>query len=307
MRILIAEDNRIQLRLLRGLLTGWGHEVVVATDGEQAWAALGGDNPPSLAILDWMMPAMDGLRICRELRKPSERAYTYILLLTAKDRKADLVEAMDAGADDYLTKPFDAQELKSRLLAGKRLLDLQEQLIAGNRKLLFQATHDNLTGLLNRGAILDVLLNEFARSRREKHSVGVLLADIDYFKKINDIYGHAMGDSVLRETAQTIRSTVRTYDSVGRYGGEEFLIVLPGCDLKSSEGKAEQIRQAVSTNVIRTVEQGSLGTLSIGAISVRASIEYERVLNAVDAALYEAKRKGRNRVQTADWTLAPGL
>ncbi len=234
MRILIAEDNRIQLRLLRGLLTV-GHEVVVATTESRHGGACG-DNPPSLAILDWMMPAMDGLRICRELRKPSERAYTYILLLTAKDRKADLVEAMDAGADDYLTKPFDAQELKSRLLAGKRLLDLQEQLIAGNRKLLFQATHDNLTGLLNRGAILDVLLNEFARSRREKHSVGVLLADIDYFKKINDIYGHAMGDSVLRETAQTIRSTVRTYDP-WTLRWRRIPNRPSGCDLKSSEGK----------------------------------------------------------------------
>jgi two-component system cell cycle response regulator len=300
MKILIAEDEPIQLRLLRGLLTRWGHEVVVATDGEQAWSVLTGDNAPNLAILDWIMPAMDGVRICRDLRKLSERPYTYILVLTARDHKKDLVEALEAGADDYLAKPFDVDELKARIHAGQRLLDLQEQLVKANLALQFQASHDALTGILNRGAILEMLFNEFARSKRDRKPVGVILADIDHFKNINDMYGHATGDVVLRQTAQAIRSVTRTYDSVGRYGGEEFLIVVPGCDAKASQEKAEQIRLTVSAEPIQTAGGGETTvTLSLGVVSVCAPTDYQKALDAADAALYRAKREGRNRVESA--------
>jgi two-component system cell cycle response regulator len=172
MRILVAEDELVQRRLLEGLLTQWGHEVIVASHGEQAWSVLEGENRPDLAILDWVMPGMDGLRVCREQRKDADHKYIYILLLTAKDRKQDFVEAMEAGADEYLVKPF-AQELKARLIAGKRILDLQEQLVCANRSLQFQASHDTLTTLFNRGAIAGILQNEFARALREGKSVRV--------------------------------------------------------------------------------------------------------------------------------------
>ena len=299
MRILIAEDEPVQLRVLEGLLTKWGHDVVVASDGSQAWSVLTGDSPPDLAILDWIMPAMDGLRICRELRSISGRTYTYILVLTARDHKEDLVEALEAGADDYLAKPFHPQELKARLHAGQRVLDLQEQLVKANQALQIRASHDALTGILNRGAILDVLLNEFARSRRDRKPVGVILADIDHFKKVNDTHGHTTGDVVLRQTAQTIRSVIRSYDSVGRYGGEEFLIVVPGCDVNLSKQKAEQIRLAMSAAPIQTAANGAVTvTLSLGVVSACAPDNGQEVLEAADRALYQAKREGRNRVES---------
>lgn len=299
MRILVAEDEPTQLLLLRRLLTKWGHDVVVARDGEEAWFALTGDSPPNLAILDWIMPAMDGLRICQELRKLPGKEYIYILILTARDHKKDLVEALEAGADDYLTKPFDSQELKARLHAGKRILDLHEQLLQANRNLQFQASHDALTGLLNRGAILQALFNEFARSRRERKPVGIILADVDHFKSINDIYGHTAGDVVLRHVGQTTCSVVRTYDSVGRYGGEEFLIVVPGCDAAAARKKAEEIRVTVSGEAIQTTGTLAIAvTVSMGVISVCAPTDYQEVVDAADVALYRAKREGRNRVET---------
>src|SRR5262249_10467443 len=184
--------------------------------------------------------------ICRELREIPGRAYTYILVLTARDQKDDLVEALEAGADDYLAKPFHAQELKARLHAGERLIDLQEQLLQANQALQVRASHDALTGILNRGAVLEAMLSELARSRRDRKPVGVILADIDHFKSVNDTHGHTAGDIVLRQTAQAIRSVVRPYDFVGRYGGEEFLVIVPGCDLEQTKQKAEQVRRTVS-------------------------------------------------------------
>ena len=296
MKILIAEDEPIQLRLLQSLLTGWDHDVVLATDGDRAWSILTAENPPNMAILDWMMPAMDGLRICKRLRQSGAETYTYILVITARNQKQDLVEALEAGADDYLTKPFNVHELKARLHAGKRVLDLEERLRSANSSLQFQATHDTLTGLLNRGAILDALLNEFARARRELKSVGVILADIDHFKEINDTYGHATGDVVLRETAYCMRSVIRTYDSLGRYGGEEFLIVLPGCDTQAASQKADQIRLAVAANRIANAENVAV-TVSLGVVSVCTLTDYRQVLADADAALYLAKRRGRNRAE----------
>lgn len=211
-----------------------------------------------------------------------------------------MVQALEAGADDYLTKPFDNEELKARLQAGKRVLDLQEELLKTNNTLQLQASHDGLAGLLNRGAILEMLLNEFARSRRERRPVGVILADLDHFKNINDTHGHATGNLVLRQTARIIRSAVRTYDSVGRYGGEEFLIVIPGCDEDISFHKADQIRRAVEAEPVQTPEgKEACVTLSLGVVSVCSPVDYESVLDSADAALYAAKREGRNRVKNA--------
>jgi two-component system cell cycle response regulator len=301
MRILIAEDETIQRRLLERLLTAWGHDVTVATDGQQALSALRGKNPPDLAILDWVMPGMDGLQVCRELRKGLRQKYIYVVLLTAKDRKQDLVEAMEAGADEYLAKPFDAQELKARLIAGKRILDLQEQLVSANLSLQFQATHDPLTGLLNRGAIVRILQNESARALRERKHVGIILVDIDHFKKINDTRGHSAGDSVLFRVAQQMQSCVRGYDSVGRYGGEEFLIVLPGCSSRMATERAEQIRLVLSEPIPDTPENRI--TASMGVVAAHGATRIEELLSKADAALYRAKHAGRNRVESIDDTV----
>jgi two-component system cell cycle response regulator len=295
MRILIAEDETVQRRLLERLLTGWGHEVVVASDGQQALSLLRDRNHPDLAILDWMMPGADGLTVCRELRHADGQAYIYIILLTARDRKRDLLEAMEAGADDYLAKPFDAQELRVRLNAGKRVLDLQDQLVSANRSLQFQAAHDPLTGLFNRGAIVGILQNELMRAQRERKPVSIIMVDIDHFKQINDTRGHSAGDAVLRRAAERMQASVRSYDAVGRYGGEEFLIVFPGCSARMAKERAEQIRLILSEPSPSPSEKQI--TVSMGVASANNPTQGEDMLSCADAALYRAKRDGRNRVE----------
>lgn len=291
MRILIAEDEAVQRCLLEQLLKNWGHEVVTAKDGTEAWSTLQGENPPNTVILDWMMPGMDGIALCQALRARIDRPYSYVLLLTSKDQKDDLVSAMEAGADDYLKKPFDTSELKARLLAGKRILDLQDQLVSAS-------THDALTGILNRGAIIDSLRRELARVQRQGTQLGLILVDIDHFKSVNDSLGHLAGDAVLRATARTIHLAVRDYDSVGRYGGEEFLVVLPGCDTENAKARAEQIRLTVSgTNVTPSLPR--LVTVSMGVCATCEAVDPDRLLQAADEALYRAKRAGRNRVVVA--------
>lgn len=287
MKILIADDEPVQRRVLESWLVKWGHEVVVAKDGAEAWSVLQADRPPLLAILDWMMPGMNGLQVCQELRKSPGRPYVYTLLLTSKNRKQDLVDGLEGGADDFLKKPFDSGELKARLETGMRILTLQADLV-------FASNHDALTGLLNRRAILETLHREFVRASREHSWVGVLVADLDHFKEINDTFGHLRGDAVLRRVAQIMQSNVRVYDSVGRYGGEEFLIVLPRCHLMIATERADQIRRAVNKQC--SVEARAI-TLSLGVTADSGHSEMERVLHVADAALYRAKREGRNRVE----------
>src|SRR5580704_1147440 len=193
-RVLAAEDNPVFQSMLRSMLTKWGYDPVIARDGAEAWRALDAEDAPRLAILDWMMPGMDGVEICRRVRAAGREPYIYILLLTARTESRDLVDGMEAGADDYLTKPFIAHELRVRLRAGQRILDLQSELMATREALRVQATHDSLTGLPNRGAILDILQTELSRASRESRPLAVVMADIDRFKQINDTRGHQAGD-----------------------------------------------------------------------------------------------------------------
>lgn len=298
MRILIAEDEPLQRLLLETLLTDLGHEVILTRNGDEALAALNREEPVRLAILDWMMPGISGVKVCSEIRANSARPYVYILLLTAKNQKRDLIEAFESGVDDYLSKPVNAPELKARLRAGMRILDLEEKLVAATETLRLQSMHDSLTGLLNRGAILDVLQRELARGMRENTRVGVILVDVDHFKKINDTFGHEQGDRALLEISRKMQSSIRIYDAVGRYGGEEFLIVLPGCNSESTREKGERIRELID-------KQGSDQfrhpiSVSMGATSVSSTMDYQQILRMADAALYQAKSRGRNRVELAD-------
>ena len=264
MKILVAEDNSVSRRMLEALLSKCGYEVAVTTDGAQAWKILQGDDAPRLALLDWMMPELAGVDICRSIRQRVGRPYVYVVVLTGKNRKQDLLEALEAGADDYLTKPFDAEELEARLRTGQRILKLEDALIAAGEALRFQATHDVLTGLSNRADILNTLRRELARGRRERRCVGVVLADLDRFKNINDTYGHQAGDAVLRQVSGRMLSSVRAYDSVGRYGGEEFLIVAPSSSGADVAGLAERVRRAIEASPLRTLA-GEMGvTLSLG-------------------------------------------
>ncbi len=297
-RILIAEDSASSRCLLEASLRKWGYEVVAASDGNEAWDRLQRPDAPRLAILDWMMPGLSGLEVCRRVRALRDNRYTYILLVTSRTQREDLIEGLEAGADDYVTKPFDQQELRVRLEAGRRILRLEEALLAAQAALREQATTDELTGLWNRRMILELLERELARTEREGTPLGVVVGDLDRFKRVNDTHGHLAGDGVLREVAQRMRVLCRNYDSVGRYGGEEFLLILPGCDVHAAESHAERLRIAIESRPVETAEGTVAVTCSFGATSVpggrRATAK--AVIRVADNALYRAKKAGRNCV-----------
>jgi two-component system, cell cycle response regulator len=302
MKVLIADDEPVSRRLLELSLSRWGYHVVVASDGLEVARILQEPTAPKLLVLDWLMPGMDGIQICREIRERQDEAYTYVLLLTSKRAKDDIVEGLESGADDYLTKPFDPHELKVRLRTGRRILHLMDQLVTAREALREMAMRDALTGLWNRAAIAEVLDNELMRTRRESTSLGVVMFDLDHFKSINDTYGHPAGDDVLRETARTVRSVIRTYDFAARFGGEEFLLVLPGCDEVTAVSHGERLRKAISGLVVPTPQGEIRVTASFGvAVSGRdPSIDVKTLIQSADDALYRAKRGGRNRVELAE-------
>jgi two-component system cell cycle response regulator len=301
MRILIADDEPVSRRVLQGLLTKWGYEVDLVEDGDAAWARLNSADAPRIALLDWMMPGQNGIDVCSKLRRYRPEPYTYVLLLTAKDAKESVVEGLESGADDYLTKPFHPQELKARLRVGLRLLELEDTLVQARESMRFRATHDALTGVWNRGAILEMLDREISRSMREGLSLGVLIGDLDHFKAVNDTHGHLAGDSVLREITRRIQSAVRPYDAVGRYGGEEFLILLPGCIRAEAADKAEQFRTAIIHTPIETPAGPLRITMSFGGVAIANWTQdtANQILQTADAALYRAKLEGRNRAVMA--------
>jgi two-component system, cell cycle response regulator len=305
-KILVAEDDPVSRRLLEVTLSKWGYEVITCADGQAAWEVLQAPDAPQLVILDWMMPRLDGLQVCKNVRNPDERPaepYIYIILLTAKSQKTDMVIGLEAGADDYLTKPFDAQELRMRLRAGRRILDLLDELVQAREIMREQARKDSLTQLCTRATVLELLTYELDRSQRDSVDrdapVSVVLADLDHFKHINDTYGHLAGDAVLREIARRMRDALRPYDSIGRYGGEEFLLVLSNCDTLGAAAMAERLLQAVRKDTIVLAEGTVSVTLSAGVATSGAVQDPETLLGAADAALYRAKRGGRNRVEVA--------
>jgi diguanylate cyclase (GGDEF)-like protein len=297
-KILLAEDSHIYRRLIEAQFKEWGFSFVLARDGKEAWKQLCIPDAPRLALLDWVLPEIDGLEICRRLRTRSDKVpYTYTILLTAKSRQQEMLEAMEAGADDFLPKPFDPPELKARLLVGKRIVELQQKLVSTNEALHFAASHDFLTGLWSRAEILGFLQRELARSRRDRSPVGVILADVDHFKKVNDTLGHDCGDAVLKTVAAGLGHSLREYDGVGRYGGEEFLMVIPGCDSEITMRRANQIRESIAAKPIVTGSGSISVTLSMGATIADSSTDMEDLIRRADAALYKAKRNGRNRVE----------
>jgi two-component system cell cycle response regulator len=299
MEILIAEDDPTSRQILVALLSKWGYKVLATCDGAQAWEALHGAEAPRLAILDWMMPEMDGPELCRRLRQEKEGRshYTYILLLTARGAKEDLVQGMEAGADDYLVKPFDPQELKVRIRAGQRIVELEAQLQAVQEELRRQSMTDPLTGILNRRAVLERLEAEISRAGRENTSLGLGIVDLDHFKQVNDTFGHLAGDDVLKESVRRVRGSLRAYDVFGRVGGEEFLVVLPGTPLSGAKGVAERLRKAISQSPVSTHKGLVRVTASLGVTVWTVREGVDSLIERADRALYMAKAKGRNRVE----------
>ncbi|MBI5280243.1 MAG: diguanylate cyclase [Candidatus Solibacter usitatus] len=297
MKVLVADDSLVMRRLLESTLQGWGFDVVCSQDGEDALEILLGPEAPQLAILDWMMPGLPGPEICRKVRARRTSGYTYILLLTSRGRREDIVEGMGAGADDYVVKPFDKHELEVRLRAGRRIIDLQSELLRVQEALREQATHDALTGLWNRASALEALERESARAARENRPLGVVMIDIDHFKQVNDQHGHQAGDEILRAFGARLTGVMRPYDFLGRYGGEEFLAVVPGCDAAGLNSHAERMRAVVEGLPFRAggVEFHITASFGLSAKPGEGAVDCEGLLRAADDALYLAKRQGRNR------------
>lgn len=307
MKVLIADDSLVMRRLLEASLASWGYDVVCVNDGEAAWDALKEEDAPPIAILDWMMPGHSGLEICRMVRSLTRPFYTYVILLTARGLREDLVEGLGAGADDYVVKPFDKHELEVRLRAGRRIVELQSELLRAQEALREQATRDALTKIWNRRSILEILAREGDRAAREGAALGLLMVDIDHFKSINDSYGHQAGDQVLGSIAARLAGAVRSYDSIGRYGGEEFLIVVPRCSGPDLMSQANRIRESLCQEA---VEIGGITlriTASIGASCWEAGtpVAIESLIRAADSALYQAKDAGRNAALFASPSAEP--
>lgn len=299
MRILIADDDFISRQLLKVILTTAGHEVLDVSDGQRAWELLQSEFIP-FVITDWIMPELDGITLIQRIRAARFPGYTYIILVTSRDDKADVVAGLQSGADDYLTKPFEPDELQARIAIGERILTLEANLRQARDQLHFQATHDQLTGLLNRPAIVEHAAGELVRSHRTSQPLSLILLDIDHFKSFNDQHGHLVGDQILQLVCTTITQVTRPYDKVGRWGGEEVLIVLPDASLAVASVVGERVRSTIATTSLTTDDGSRLScTVSLGICSTSVTgseeISLDDMFQRTDEALYRAKNAGRNR------------
>jgi diguanylate cyclase (GGDEF)-like protein len=299
--ILIAEDDPVSRRLLEKILMKAGNTVVSVDNGQKALALINEKFFP-IILTDWMMPEMDGLELCRAIRKNAYPGYVFIILLTAKDSKDDLIRGLGAGADDYLTKPFNHAELVARLNTGKRVLRLEKSLKDANEEIRILSITDPLTGSYNRGYLMNRLPQEIKRAKRYSRALSIILCDIDHFKKVNDTYGHLVGDEVLKDFARCIRHTIRhDVDWMARYGGEEFLIVLPETEVNGATAMAERLRGKLSERVTETQDKEISITASFGVAGFAPDIpdeiiSPEALIKKADKYLYQAKQDGRNRV-----------
>jgi diguanylate cyclase (GGDEF)-like protein len=303
--VLVAEDDASSRFRLETALRAWGYHVTSVADGRQAIAALAQADGPSLAVLDWSMPEANGLEVCQAIRSDPEGRYVYAILLTSHDRDEDVIAGFDAGADDYVTKPFNTKELRARIRSGARIVQLQRQLVAAHEELREKAMHDPLTALLTRGAFFEISDHEFARARRSRTPVSIVMADIDHIKSINDRFGHPGGDEVLREVARRLLATFRKEDAVGRYGGEEFVALAVGCEGADAIALAERFRQAVERDPFAIGAEWLDVTTSVGVVTGAAADGIQELVRAADEALYCAKSAGRNRVVSAKALATP--
>lgn len=301
-QILLTEDDRLTRRLLERTLLKAGYEVISAENGKEA-LRLFNENFFQIILTDWMMPEMDGLELCRAIRKDKrESGYVFIIIFTSKESKSDIVAGLEAGADDFLTKPVNEPELIARLNTGKRILELERSLLDANEKIKRLSRTDSLTKCYNRTYLSERLPQEIKRVKRYDLSLSLILFDIDLFKKVNDTYGHLAGDKVLIETVACVNDSIREdIDWVARYGGEEFLVILPETDVDGACIVAERLRKAIS-NLAISVEEGlihitaSFGVTGFDRPSTDEDFTMETMVREVDELLYTSKREGRNRV-----------
>jgi len=300
MKVLIAEDDMTSRIILESVLKKWGFIPVMTCDGKEAWDVMQAKDSPKLVILDWQMPKMNGIEVCQKIRKIDTSNPPYLIVLTSKDEKKDIVKALEAGANDFISKPYDNQELRARINVGKRMVLLQSALDDAYRALKHEAMHDPLTNIYNRRAIMELLEKEMARAKREKTGLCVGLCDLDHFKKVNDTYGHQIGDEVLIAFTQFVTDKLRLNDYVGRVGGEEFLIVASGSKGLKQEVVFERICSHIRNSKI-TTEKGNISiTVCIGVAGDTGVENSDILIAAADMALYHAKKTGRDQVVHAD-------
>ena len=300
--ILLAEDDPVSRRLLEKTLHKSGYQVTAVENGKIALDLFKKNFFP-IVLTDWVMPEIDGLELCKAIRNVNSKGYVFIVLLTSKDSKDDILVGFEAGADDYLIKPPHYAELNARLKTGMRILELERSLKRANEEIRILSNIDSLTGIYNRGYLHDHLTMEIKKARRYGHPLSLALCDIDHFKKVNDNHGHQIGDIVLKEFAQCIKESIRnSVDWAVRYGGEEFLIVLPETDLKNALSLAERIRNAVFRKVLKIRGSEISITASFGVVGFHAGIPdkliaIDALINQADMHLYRAKQEGRNLVR----------
>ncbi|RME22961.1 MAG: diguanylate cyclase [Deltaproteobacteria bacterium] len=297
-RVLLAEDDLVSSRLVQAQLQAAGYDVMVARSGDEALRLALAPDAPRLLLLDWMMPGLHGPEVIRRLRRLQPDRYRYAILLTQRAGGADLLSGFESGADDYVRKPCDPRELVARLRVGARIIELEDRLRASNMALARLADSDPLTGLPNRRHLLTELESASARCAEQQRPLGVAMVDIDHFKQVNDHHGHAVGDRVLCAVAERMRGRLRDDCTLGRFGGEEFLLVAPNADADAITAIGERLRAAIAEHPIAAGSATVSATISVGVACREPGVEISdaELVRSADAALYDAKRAGRNRV-----------
>ena len=300
--ILVAEDDPVARKILKRTLITEGHEVVSVENGRKAFDLFKERFFP-IILTDWMMPEMNGLELCRAVRNYQTSGYVFVIILTSKDSKKDIVTGLNSGADDYVNKPFNPPELKARIKTCMRILELEKSLKKANENIRILSITDPLTKCYNRGYIMDRLPQEINRAIRYERALSLVLCDIDYFKKVNDTYGHLAGDKVLIEFVYSIKQSIRNdLDWIARYGGEEFLIVLPETSLEGACILAERLRNNISKRKFIFHEKAihitsSFGISGFDSATSDENISSESLINTADKYLYQCKLEGRNRIK----------
>lgn len=302
MKVLIAEDDPSANLLLKRLLFSWGFSIITAFDGTKAWEILQEEDVPQIAILDWMMPGMDGLEVCSRIREREKgrEQYTYVIMLTGRSDKEDIVTGIDAGADDYIIKPFHKMELRARLQTGQRIIELQTACRTANKKLLIMSRLDPLTGALSRSAMLDDLDLAMYRSKRDKKSLSISLVDIDKLKEMNERHGRSAGDQILQDSVRKINACTRRTDCLGRFGGDELLVIMLGTDVDTGMTICHRIKKAIAEKKIVINDQSFPVTVSQSLAVWDGKASIEEFIASAEHALLVTKTHGRNRVTKAD-------
>lgn len=302
MKILIVDDSKVTLNILKKSLDSFGDEIVLVTNGDDAWEVIL-QGEVRLVITDWMMPGLSGIELIKKVRQANFKHYIYMVLVTARSKKDDIIAGLNAGADDYFTKPFNPPELRARVSIARRILNYQKRLQETQDRLHDLATHDSLTGLLNRRALYERIESEMKRAQHAAWALSLLLLDLDHFKQVNDTYGHLIGDRMLCLVADTVTKSVRPYDWVGRWGGEEFLVVMRETERKDALKVAERVRKNVAQAQLEIANDEkhfvqihvSGGVTAFDTFS-QEDCEIDELLQQADTALYLAKEKGRNQI-----------